>query len=197
MQSAGESIARLSTPESRELPDLDFDSVYEDMVEYVWSAVCRMGVKGADADDVVQEVFTVVYRRLGEFEGRAQLKTWVYKIMVNLVQHYFRTHARNPGDRATDEGTEIHTLEASQDRGPVGELERREALRVLDRLLAQLDDTKRVVFVLAEIEQMTLAEIAGIVAANVNTVASRLRSARRDFDKALSRFHAREFGRTP
>ena len=68
---------------------------------------------------------------------------------------------------------------------------------MLDRLLSELDDAKRVVFVLAEIEEMTLAEIADIVAANVNTVASRLRAARRDFEKALSRFRGREFGRTP
>ena len=197
MQSAVESIAHLSTPDSQELPALDFCSVYDAMVEYVWNAVCRMGVQGSEVDDVVQEVFVIVYRRLNEFEGRAQLKTWVYRIMVHVVQHYFRTRARNPGARATGRGTEIQTLAASRDKGPAGQLERLEALRVLDRLLSELDDAKRVVFVLAEIEEMTLAEIADIVAANVNTVASRLRAARRDFEKALSRFRGREFGRTP
>ncbi len=197
MQFAGETAARLSKPEGTCPLDLDFDSVYESMVEYVWNAVCRMGVRGSDVDDVVQEVFVVVHRRLGEFEGRAQLKTWVFKIMIHTVQHYYRTQARNPGTRATGLGNEIRTLASNDDKGSPGELERLEALRVLDRLLSQLDDAKRVVFVLAEIEQMTLAEIAEIVAANVNTVASRLRAARRDFEKALSRFHARELGRTP
>ena len=57
---------------------VDFDRVYESMVQYVWSVVCRMGVPRSDAEDVVQEVFVTVYRRLGDFEGRAQLKTWVF-----------------------------------------------------------------------------------------------------------------------
>jgi RNA polymerase sigma-70 factor (ECF subfamily) len=179
------------------LPNPGFEDVYESTVEYVWNAVCRMGVPRSDAEDVVQEVFVIVHRRLGEFAGRAQLRTWVFKIVVHLVQHYFRTHARKPGDRATERGTEIHALVDSLEKGPAGELERTEALRVLDRLLSQLNDTKRVVFVLAELERMTLAEIADIVEANANTVASRLRAARRDFDRALSRFQARELGRKP
>jgi RNA polymerase sigma-70 factor (ECF subfamily) len=151
-----------------------------------------MGVRGSDADDVVQEIFVIVFRRLPEFEGRAQLKTWIFGIMVHVVQHHFRTHARKPGDRATEKGTEFQNLVANQDRGPARELERTEALRVLDQLLLELDDAKRVVFVLAEIEQMTLAEIAQALAANVNTVSTRLRAARRDFERALSRFHTRE-----
>jgi RNA polymerase sigma-70 factor (ECF subfamily) len=197
MQSTAGKIARCSTPGSMGIPHPDFEDIYETMVEYVWNAVCRMGVPRSDADDVVQEVFVIVHRRLGEFEGRAQLKSWVFKIVVHLVRHYFRTHARKPGDRATERGTEIQTLVDSLEKGPAGELERREALRVLDRLLAQLDAAKRVVFVLAEMERMTLAEIADVVEANANTVASRLRAARRDFDKALSRFQARELRRKP
>lgn len=197
MQSSGETIASCSASGSDDIPDPDFETVYESMVEYVWNAVCRMGVSRSDADDVVQEVFVIVYRRLGEFEGRAHLKTWVFKIMVHVVQHHFRARTRKPGDRATEKGTEIQALVASHEKGPAGQLERVEARRVLDRLLSQLDDTKRMVFVLAEIEQMTLAQIADVMEANANTVASRLRAARRDFEKALSRFRARELGKMP
>ena len=83
---------------------LDFDAVYEDLVEFVWRTVRRMGVRAADADDVVQDVFVIVHRRLAEFEGRAQLKTWVFKILVHEVRHYWRTHQRKPGDRAGENG---------------------------------------------------------------------------------------------
>ena len=82
-----------------------------------------------------------------------------------------------------------------QESGPAAEVERMERLRTLDGLLAQLDDTKRAVFVLAEIEQLTLSDIAEIVESNTNTVASRLRAARQAFEKALSRFRARELER--
>jgi RNA polymerase sigma-70 factor (ECF subfamily) len=174
---------------------LDFDAVYEDQVEFVWRTVRRMGVRPADADDVVQDVFVIVHRRLAEFEGRAQLKTWVFKILLHVVRHYWRTHQRKPGDHAGDDAAEIQTLLADHESGPSASLERVEALRILDRLLATLDEDKRAVFVLAEIEQMTAAEIAEIVDANANTVASRLRAARQDFEKALARFRARELGR--
>ena len=174
-----------------------FDNVYETMVDFVWRSARRMGVRQADTDDVVQEVFVIVHRRLAEFEGRAQLKTWVFQILVHVVKHYFRTHDRKPGDVASGTGTEIQALEANHDQGPTVQLERMEALRALDRLLSQLDDDKRVVFVLAELEQLTLLEIAEIVEANANTVASRLRAARKDFEKAMSRFQAREAGRKP
>ena len=175
----------------------DFDAVYEGMVDYVWNVVCRMGVPQADAEDVVQEVFVTVYRRLGEFEGRARLKTWVFTITAHLVQHYFRTYARKPGDRAAVKGTEIHALIDQRENGPANALESRERFDALDWVLAQLDEAKRLVFVLAELEQLTLAEIGEIVGANPNTVATRLRAARQAFEKALARFQTRELGNEP
>ena len=64
-------------------------------------------------------------------------------------------------------------------------------------MLAQLDEAKRLVFVLAELEQLTLVEIGEIVGANPNTVATRLRAARQAFEKALARFQTRELGNEP
>lgn len=165
---------------------VDFDQVYESMVQYVWSVVCRMGVPPSDAEDVMQEVFVTVYRRLPDFQGRAQLKTWVFSIAVHLAQHYFRTHARKPGNRATEH--DIQALTDGRGSGPASELERMEGLDALDRVLAQLNERQRAVFVLAELEQMTLSEIAEVVGSNANTVATRLRAARKAFEKALARF---------
>jgi len=127
-----------------------FDAIYDRMVDYVWNVVRRMGVPQSDAEDVVQEVFVTVYRRLSEFEGRAQLKTWVFAIAVHFVQHYFRTHVRKPGDRAAPTGTEIHALADQRENGPASEVERLERYDALDRVLAQLDEAKRLVFVLAD-----------------------------------------------
>jgi len=173
-----------------------FEAIYESMVDYVWNVVCRMGVPQADSEDVVQEVFVTVFRRLGEFEGRAQLKTWVFTIAVHLVQHYFRTHARKPGDRASAKGTEIQSLVDQRDNGPANQIERQDRYDVLNRVLDQLDEAKRLVFVLAELEQLTLVEIGEIVGANPNTVATRLRAARQAFEKALARFQTRELGKS-
>jgi RNA polymerase sigma-70 factor (ECF subfamily) len=194
MPSTAGNTAQHPSDESTGLIQAGFDAIYESMVDYVWNVVCRMGVPQADAEDVVQEVFFTVYRRLGEFEGRAQLKTWVFTIAVHLAQHYFRTHARKPGDRASAKGTEIQTLVDQQENGPANQIERKERYDALDRVLDQLDGAKRLVFVLAELEQLTLVEIGEIVGANPNTVATRLRAARQAFEKALARFQTRELG---
>ena len=185
------------TDESMGTIHAGFGAIYESMVDYVWNVVCRTGVPQSDAEDVVQEVFVTVYRRLGEFEGRAQLKTWVFSIAVHLVQHYFRTHARKPGDRASAKGTEIQALVDQRENGPANQVERRERYDALDRVLGQLDEGKRLVFVLAELEQLTLVEIGEVIGANPNTVATRLRAARQAFEKALARFQTRELGNEP
>ena len=192
---AGNALAAAVLPNRAAVPD--FDSVYEANLDFVWRAVRRMGVRAADADDVVQEVFVIVHRRLAEFAGRARVKTWVFKILVHVVRHYWRTHQRRPGDRAAEDPAAIQALAADHEHGPAAMYERVEALRVLDRLLSQLDEEKREAFVLAEIEQMTAAEIAEIIEVNVNTVGSRLRAARQEFEKALLRFRAHELRRQP
>jgi RNA polymerase sigma-70 factor, ECF subfamily len=194
MPSTAGNTAHHPSDESRGAIHAGFEVVYESMVDYVWNVVCRMGVPQADAEDVVQEVFVTVYRRLSEFEGRAQLKTWVFTIAVHLVQHYFRTHARKPGDCASAKGTEIQSLVDQREDGPANQVERRERYDALDRVLGQLDESKRLVFVLAELEQLTLVEIGEVVGANPNTVATRLRAARQAFEKALARFQTRELG---
>ena len=191
----GNALESVAAPSRGCVPD--FDTVYETQMDFVWRTVRRMGVRAADTDDVVQEVFVIVHRRLAEFAGRAQVKTWVFKILVHVVRHYWRTHQRRPGDRAAEDSAAIQTLVADSEHGPAARLERVEAMRVLDRLLAQLDEEKREVFVLAEIEQMTAAEIAEIIEVNVNTVGSRLRAARQEFEKALLRFRAHELRRQP
>jgi RNA polymerase sigma-70 factor, ECF subfamily len=176
-------------------PSLDFDTVYEAHVNFAWRAARRMGLGAADAEDVVQEAFVVVHRRLGEFEGRADIKAWVFKILLHLVRHHFRTRQRRPGDRAAEDPGLVHDLATEQD--PAAALERAEAVDALDRLLGQLDEDKREVLVLSEIEQMTLAQIAEVTGVNPNTVASRVRAARQEFDKVLLRFQARERRRQP
>jgi RNA polymerase sigma-70 factor (ECF subfamily) len=171
-----------------------FDVVYEENFKYVWRAARRLGIDAADTDDVVQEVFVVAHRRLPEFEGRAQVKTWLFKILVRVVRHYFRAQQRKPGHRPANSLEELETLGDYRTRGPVEAAERAEAVRVLDRLLGRLDADKREVFVLAEIEQLSSVEIAEVLATNVNTIYARLRAARQEFERAVSRFQTHELG---
>jgi RNA polymerase sigma-70 factor (ECF subfamily) len=171
-----------------------FDAVYEENFGFIWRAARRLGIDISDTDDVVQEVFVIAHRRLPEFEGRAQVRTWLFKILVRVVRHYFRSQQRKPGHRPATSGSELESLRDPRGHGPAEAVERADAVRVLDGLLARLDADKREVFVLAEIEELSSVEIAEILGANLNTIYSRLRAARQEFARAVARFRTQELG---
>ncbi len=167
--------------------ELTFEEVYEEHFEFVWRSIRRLGVDETAQDDLVQEVFLVVYRRLADFEGRSSVKTWLFGIALRVA----RTHRRGLARKGGLDPLPPEMADGSQ-RGPEAAASRNEALRLLDRLLDELDEDKRAVFVLAELEQMTAPEIADALGVKVNTVYSRLRAARTAFDAAVKREKAKE-----
>lgn len=177
-----------------------FEEVYEQCFDFVWRNARRLGVAEAAVDDVVQEVFVVVYRRLADFEGRSSLKTWIFGILLRVVSDWRRSRRRKGGHASLDAIAPDGEMLDEKALCPIGALEQAEAVRLLHRLLAQLDEDKRAVFVLAELEETTAPEIAEALGIPVNTVYSRLRAARLEFDRALARQRAREnhlvFGRS-
>ena len=172
-------------PEAPVAPPV-FGEVYASCFPFVWRTVRRLGVDPAAVDDVVQEVFLVVHRRLDDFEGRSALKTWLYGIVRRVVHDHRRGRARRPAEPTGD-----FDAVATDDDTPHESAEKAQAVRVLHALLGELDDDKREVFVLAELEQMSAPEIAEATGSNANTVYTRLRAARKEFEAAVARHRAR------
>jgi RNA polymerase sigma-70 factor (ECF subfamily) len=166
---------------------LDFAAVYDAHFASLWRSARALGIPPDAVDDVLQDVFIVVHRRLPSFEGRAQVRTWLTKILVRVVATHRRRHRRKGGH---DELPEDVRDEAEM--GPQEQTARREAARLLLEILDTMDDDRRAVFVLAEIEQMPVSEIAIAIGENVNTTHSRLRLARRDYERHLARLRARD-----
>ncbi len=163
-----------------------FEDVYRESFSFVWRSAKRLGVRDAALDDVVQEVFVVVHRRLADFEGRSSLKTWLFGITLRVVRDHRRAlRRRDPGPPVDPD-----TLGAIG--GPAHDAEKAEAIRLLHALLDQLDDERREIFVMAELEQLPMPEIAEALAINVNTAYARLRLARQEFEQALARHRARD-----
>jgi RNA polymerase sigma-70 factor (ECF subfamily) len=155
----------------------------------VWRSLRRLGVPDRLLDDAAQDVFIVVHRRLAEFEGRSSLKSWLFGIARRVAHDHRRRVSRK---ERTEELPEM--LPDPHAGTPAADAERAQAMRVLHEILATLDDDKREVFVLAELEQMTVPEISEAIGANVNTVYSRLRAARAGFEAAVQRRLARQGG---
>ncbi len=194
-QSAAASRVVVAPDPSFATASLRFEGVYEEHFEFVFRSARRLGVEMDALDDIVQETFLVVHRRLGDFAGRSSIKTWLFGILRHVVANHRRTLRRkNEGTRREDpEGLESIGLEAAS---PHDEAARSEALRTLYDLLDSLDDEKREVFVLAELEQMTTPEIAEAIGQNPNTISTRLRAARQEFEKAVERRRARDARRS-
>ncbi|HZU82203.1 MAG TPA: sigma-70 family RNA polymerase sigma factor [Polyangiaceae bacterium] len=173
-----------------------FADVYEAYFPFVWRSARRLGTPAPSVDDVVQEVFVVVHRRLARFEGRSSLKTWLFGIVLNVVRAHRRAlRAGHPDAPAARGHADPDTL-SDRAAGPHECVTRAEAARLVDRLLESLDEDKRAVFVLAELEQMSAPEIAAALVVPVNTVYSRLRLARQEFAAAAARYRARDEWRT-
>jgi RNA polymerase sigma-70 factor, ECF subfamily len=172
-------------------PAPSFDDVYDEHAEFVWCSLRRLGVAPASVDDALQDVFVVVHRRLREFEGRSSLRTWLFGIVLGIARNYRRSARRRaPEGALAAEATD--DLPSPDARGPEGRAEDAEAVRALYSLLDQLDEDKREVFVLADIEEMTAPEIAAALSLNVNTVYARIRAARLAFEQAVARYRAKE-----
>lgn len=170
---------------------LQVSDLYREFGGYVARALRRFGVPEADLDDAVQETFLVAYRRLDGFEGRCQPRTWLCAIAVRVASSVRRSRRREAA-RREKAGSEVHGPGAPDPEGLVRE---QEAWDVLGRLLDELDDAKRTVFVLADLEGVKISEIARILGIKPNSVHARLRLARARFEAALHRYHAQERGR--
>lgn len=145
--------------------------IFDEHVRYIWRTLRHLGISEADTPDLCQEVFVTVHRKLSSFEGRAALRTWLYGICIRVAsEHRRRPHVRReiPYSEPAPESSEVAAT-------PDSNLEQRSALQ---RLLGALDDDKRQVVVLYEIEGFSMKEVAEIVGCPLQTAYSRLHAGR-------------------
>jgi RNA polymerase sigma-70 factor (ECF subfamily) len=159
-----------------------FDKLYRAHFDFVWRCARGFGSTPHEVDDVVQDVFIVVQRRLADLRDEALARSWVYGITRRVVHAHRRR--RRKGDSQAP--IEVDAL-TSPDQSPLAAAEQSARLRLLSVLLDGLDEPKREVFVLSEILEMSGREIAETLGIPMNTVYSRLRVAREEFDKAAQR----------
>jgi RNA polymerase sigma-70 factor (ECF subfamily) len=159
--------------------DPDFRRLVDEHARFLFRALRHLGVREGDLDDVCQDLFVVAHRKYRDFRGESSVRTWLYGIAVRLAsEHRRRAHVRRevptsepPGSEVTSDGFE--------------QLEQRELRELFNSILDGLDDDKRAVFVLYEVEELEMKQIAEAVGCPLQTAYSRLHAARRYVAEAI------------
>jgi RNA polymerase sigma-70 factor (ECF subfamily) len=166
----------------------DVASIHARHAEFVWLTLQRLGVAEPDVEDLLQEVFFVVHRRLDSFDGSSRMTTWLFGICVRVVASY-RRRAFRRRERSVDQVPEQATAETESPESAMLAHEARERLRAV---LDLMDLEKRAIFVMFEIDELSCEAIAEMLSVPTGTVYSRLHAARRAFQRALERLRGRE-----
>jgi len=152
--------------------------------DFVWRSVRRLGVRDGDADDAAQHVFLVAARKLDAIREGCE-RSFLYQTALRVASDYRRSNKRRFEARLTDLPETIETADPALTTDELLDLRRARAF--LDSILDQMPIDLRAVFVLHELEQTTMADIASLLSLPSGTVASRLRRARLQFGEILER----------
>jgi RNA polymerase sigma-70 factor (ECF subfamily) len=164
-------------------PVPDVALIFEQHHDFVWRTIGHLGVPSAAVDDAAQDVFLVVHRRIAEYDATIPIRAWLYGIARRIAYRHRTREAKV--DR-------LRVVSPSGPPLPDDVVEQREAADLVGTFLASQPPEQREVFILAELEGMSGPEIAAAVGAKLNTVYSRLRLSRQQFERALARSRAHE-----
>jgi RNA polymerase sigma-70 factor (ECF subfamily) len=161
-------------------------ALVNDHVDFIWRSLRRLGVLEADLADAVQQVFLVVARKI-DLVREGSERGFLFQTAIRVASDSRRSRSRR---REVPEDL----LDSLPDEGPRPDegLEARLRRAQLDRILDKMPIELRAVFVLSEIEEMTMAQIAVLMDTPPGTVASRLRRARVEFSELVARLHEME-----
>jgi RNA polymerase sigma-70 factor (ECF subfamily) len=157
--------------------------VYEKHFNYVVRCLSHLGVRAEFLEDATQDVFVVVHAKIDDFDGRVAMTTWLSAIVLRVAYRY-RTRQSRAAKHDSDDSLMDHT-------SPEADAMARARLQLAREALDALDATKREVFVLSELQELSAPEIASITGVPLNTVYSRLRVAKQTFAAALHRLKLR------
>lgn len=178
-------LQRANQPDGSTARELTFRQLYQDHVAFVWRSLQRLGVRDRDVEDAAQETFLVAHRRLDQFDG-ASPRGWLFNICLRVASdHRKRAHVRreHPTEDTPDASVPAEQHEVLQ--------QHRDRV-LLQVALDELDEAKRAVVVLYELEELPMADVAEIVGCPLQTAYSRLHAARKEMLRTL---HRAEFGK--
>ncbi|HZH30051.1 MAG TPA: RNA polymerase sigma factor [Pyrinomonadaceae bacterium] len=151
-----------------------FEQLYERHNRRVYSLCLRMTQNVAEAEDLAQEAFIQLFRKIGSFRGESAFTTWLHRLTVNQVLMHFRKKGVRL-EQTTDDGeTPVQVVTGTQNPNSMPVVDR----IALDRAIGQLPPGYRTVFLLHDVEGHEHEEIARLLGCSVGTSKSQLHKAR-------------------
>ena len=152
-----------------------FEEIYRLSSGFVYSVALRITRNRDDAQEVAQEVFLKIYRKLRSFRFQASFKTWAYRVTANAAINSYRRRAKEMA-RSGDFDIAIKTEGVCE--VVESEVDQKDNQEQVSKLLEELNPDQRTCVVLRELEGLSYKEIAKALKININTVRSRLKRAR-------------------
>ena len=157
-----------------------FDELFEEQFNYVWNVMRRLGVREAEREDLVQEVFVRVHGAMPTYDATRPPRPWLFAFAFRVASDHKRLMRHRvevlaePPDAPSSATSPDDALDATKQRA------------VLHAALDVLDLDKRAVIVLHELEDMPIPEVARVLGIPEGTAYSRLRAARLELSETLS-----------
>ena len=155
-----------------------FGALYGAHFKAVWRTLQRLGVHPGSVDDATQEVFVTAWRKWDDFEGRSTERTWLLGIALKVASDTRRKQ------RPTEE---ISPELQVGGPGPESLAASRQVSQRVELLLSRLEPERREVLLLVDLEGYSVPEVASATGVNLNTLYTRLRSARQQFEDLVMR----------
>jgi RNA polymerase sigma-70 factor (ECF subfamily) len=167
-------------PQSME-KGLDVEAVFRTELDYVAYSLRRLGIRPNDIEDAAHDVFIILHRKRDEFDTARPIRPWLFGIAMRVASaRHRRAHVRR---ELPSETIEEQPMDAELDE----KLDRDRRMKLVIEALSAIQEGRREVFILHDLDGVSMPDIAEALAIPLNTGYSRLRLARREFDAAVAR----------
>lgn len=174
------------------MPPSALRRLVHDHYDFIWRLLSRLNVSGPEVDDAAQQVFMVLVSREHLTIKPGSERAFLYGVALRVAKEFRRrtqsslNHISPDPENLVDRGADLESV-----------AEQRKARRLLDQILESMPENLKEAFILFELEDMTVPQIAELLAIPTGTVASRLRRARALFQKAVADLRAVREGGKP
>lgn len=195
------SVGRVEPSARAEVSDATTpEAAFQEWHRVVWRFLYRLGVPREVLEDATQEVFTEVCRRWSSFKGLSTRRTWVLGFVPRIAGKYRRRSASASALELPSSDAEHHAAEApagNPEDDPFEAAARREATAVVQAFLDRLSARDRALFVMVELEEARIVDVAAILDMNMRHAYRSLERIRHDFEATVLRHQARDRWRLP